>query len=224
MPSSIWSDATAQAELVRSGEASPGELVDAAIARIEALDSGLNAVIHPRFDAARREAAAVDRSLPFAGVPMVLKDLICELEGEPFHEGMAYLKDLDYRAPADQGLAQRFKQAGFVIVGKSAPASAKNFNSAVGETFAYEDAIRQLWQLEGYALREKLSQRTIGPMLRPRGAGGNPAAEKLHFGGRERLALRRHALIAIVRSHAPQQFTLLRLLRHYRHIARFELR
>ncbi|MGE0730641.1 MAG: amidase [Acidimicrobiia bacterium] len=119
MPSSIWSDATAQAELVRSGEASPGELVDAAIARIEALDGDLNAVIHPRFDAARREAAAVDRSLPFAGVPMVLKDLICELEGEPFHEGMAYLKDLDYRAPADQGLAQRFKQAGFVIVGKT---------------------------------------------------------------------------------------------------------
>ncbi|MEZ5235482.1 MAG: amidase [Acidimicrobiales bacterium] len=119
MPSSIWSDATAQAELVRSGEASPGELVDAAIARIEALDGDLNAVILPRFDAARREAAAVDRSLPFAGVPMVLKDLICELEGEPFHEGMAYLKDLGYRAPADQGLARRFKQAGFVIVGKT---------------------------------------------------------------------------------------------------------
>ncbi|MEZ5260799.1 MAG: amidase family protein [Acidimicrobiales bacterium] len=123
MPSSIWSDATAQAELVRSGEASPGELVDAAIARIEALDGDLNAVILPRFDAARREAAAVDRSLPFAGVPMVLKDLICELEGEPFHEGMAYLKDLGYRAPADQGLARRFKQAGFVIRARPTPRS-----------------------------------------------------------------------------------------------------
>lgn len=115
----IWSDATAQAELVRSGQATPGELLEAAITRIEALDGGLNAVIHRRFERARVEADAVDRDAPFAGVPMVLKDLICELEDEPFHEGMAYLRDLDYRAPADQGLARRFKQAGFVVVGKS---------------------------------------------------------------------------------------------------------
>lgn len=48
---------------------------------------------------------------------------------------------------------------GFVLIGKTAPASAKNFNRELGEKFAYEDAIRQLWPLEGYALREKLSQR-----------------------------------------------------------------
>lgn len=46
---------------------------------------------------------------------------------------------------------------GFTVVGKSAPASADNFDKEKGETFAYEDAIRQLWPLEGYALREKLS-------------------------------------------------------------------
>ena len=46
-------DATAQAELVASGQASPPELVDAAIARIEALNPELNAVIHPLFDKAR---------------------------------------------------------------------------------------------------------------------------------------------------------------------------
>ena len=45
---------------------------------------------------------------------------------------------------------------GFVIVGKSAPASPENFNPKLGEKFAYEDAVRQLWPLMGYALRERL--------------------------------------------------------------------
>lgn len=45
---------------------------------------------------------------------------------------------------------------GFVVVGKSAPASAENFNAILGRKFAYEDAVRQLWPLMGYALRERL--------------------------------------------------------------------
>lgn len=46
---------------------------------------------------------------------------------------------------------------GFTIVGKSAPASPENFDKEKGRRFAYEDAIKQLWPLEGYALREKLA-------------------------------------------------------------------
>ena len=45
---------------------------------------------------------------------------------------------------------------GFMVVGKSAPASPENFNAALGRKFAYEDAVRQLWPLMGYALRERL--------------------------------------------------------------------
>jgi len=45
---------------------------------------------------------------------------------------------------------------GFMVVGKSAPASAANFDAELGRKFAYEDAIRQLWPLMGFALREKL--------------------------------------------------------------------
>lgn len=45
---------------------------------------------------------------------------------------------------------------GFQVVGKSAPADAKNFNVAAGRQFAYEDAFRQLWPLEGYLMREML--------------------------------------------------------------------
>ena len=48
-------------------------------------------------------------------------------------------------------------QNGFTIIGKSAPASPENFDPEKGKRFAYEDAIKQLWPLEGYALRERLS-------------------------------------------------------------------
>jgi Phage protein (N4 Gp49/phage Sf6 gene 66) family len=46
---------------------------------------------------------------------------------------------------------------GFIVVGKSAPASPENFNAELGAKFAREDAIRQLWPIMGYALREKLA-------------------------------------------------------------------
>jgi Phage protein (N4 Gp49/phage Sf6 gene 66) family len=46
---------------------------------------------------------------------------------------------------------------GFAVVGKSAPADAANYNEGLGQKFAREDCIRQLWQLEGYALRERLA-------------------------------------------------------------------
>lgn len=46
---------------------------------------------------------------------------------------------------------------GFTVIGKSATASPENFDAEKGRTFAYDDAIKQLWPLEGYALRERLS-------------------------------------------------------------------
>lgn len=48
-------------------------------------------------------------------------------------------------------------QNGFTVIGKSAPADAANFNEELGRKFAREDAIRQVWPLEGYALRERLA-------------------------------------------------------------------
>ena len=48
---------------------------------------------------------------------------------------------------------------GYAVVGKSAPADPENFDEQAGRTFSREDAIRQLWPLEGYALREKLHGR-----------------------------------------------------------------
>jgi len=46
---------------------------------------------------------------------------------------------------------------GFYVVGESAPASAANYDANLGNKFAYENAIRQLWKLEGYLLRDRLA-------------------------------------------------------------------
>jgi hypothetical protein len=45
---------------------------------------------------------------------------------------------------------------GFTIIGKAAPASPENFNAELGRKYAYEDAVRQIWPLMGFALRDKL--------------------------------------------------------------------
>src|SRR5947208_6944937 len=113
-------DATAQAELVRSAQLSPVELVDAAITRIEKLNPELNAVIHTRFDEARAEAGAGPAAGPFRGVPIVLKDLGSSLStGEPIHCGNRALKAADHRADHDSVLVRRLRGAGFVVVGRT---------------------------------------------------------------------------------------------------------
>ncbi|HUI48598.1 MAG TPA: amidase family protein [Acidimicrobiia bacterium] len=114
-----FADATAQAELVRSGQASALELVDDAIARVEKLNGELNAVIHPRFDRARDEARGALPDGPFRGVPLVLKDLFAGIEGDPLHEGMKFLRDAGYRSDHTDELAQRYLDAGFVCVGRT---------------------------------------------------------------------------------------------------------
>lgn len=112
-------DATAQAQLVRDGEASPRELLENAIAEIELRNPELNAVIT---DLSEQALAAADGTLPdgpFRGVPMLLKDLACHTDGDPFHEGMEFLKRRNWRARGEQYLAGRFREAGFLFLGKT---------------------------------------------------------------------------------------------------------
>jgi amidase len=113
-------DATAQAELVRRKEVSPRELVDAAITRIEAVNPQLNAVITPLFDKARTQAESATLSAgPFRGVPFLLKDLGCHSAGDPYHQGMRFLRDLKWVAKNDTYMAAKLRAAGFIFVGKT---------------------------------------------------------------------------------------------------------
>ena len=117
MDNLTWLDATAQAGLVRRGEATPAELVDAAIARIEALNPRLDAVIRTRFDQARAQAAGTLPDGPFRGVPILLKDLGCFVAGEVTAGGLGPLKDLAW--PVTSYLAGHFLAAGFIPLGRT---------------------------------------------------------------------------------------------------------
>lgn len=113
-------DATALAELVRSRKAKPSELVEDALRKIDALNPKLNAVVTRMDDEARGTARAQDEALPsgpFAGVPMLLKDIFGNCKGVRATSGSALLSD--FVAPHDTEHVARLRRAGFVFVGKT---------------------------------------------------------------------------------------------------------
>jgi len=118
---SAWSelagmDATAQADLVRRGEVTAVELVEAAVAAVEKLNPTLNAVVTPTFERAL-DAARAGVGGPFAGVPYLVKDLIVEIEGVRFTEGSVFLRD--NVSTFDSDLVVRLRRAGLVLLGKT---------------------------------------------------------------------------------------------------------
>jgi amidase len=137
-------DATEQARMVRDREVSPVELVEHAIRAIEELNPRVNAVIHLLFDDA---LAAVEAGLPdgpFRGVPFLVKDVACYMAGAPVHEGMRALRDAGYRADHDMWLTTRFRDAGFVILGRTSTSELATLPTA--EPAAYGPT-RNPWDL-----------------------------------------------------------------------------
>jgi len=113
-------DATAQADLVRRRKASPAELVQAAISRIERVDRELNAVIIPLFDKARAQAAGPSLpDGPFRGVPFLVKEIFAHTAGDPYHAGMKLLRRLGWVEREDTYLVTKFRAAGLVFVGRT---------------------------------------------------------------------------------------------------------
>lgn len=110
-------DATSLAQLVRSKQVSAAELLAAAIARANAVEPTLNAIVQ-RLDARGQAAASQTLSGPFAGVPFLLKDYGQELDGIPNICGSAALKN--DRVHGDSTYTARCKAAGLVIFGRTA--------------------------------------------------------------------------------------------------------
>ncbi|MCC7274290.1 MAG: amidase [Alphaproteobacteria bacterium] len=110
-------DALGLAALVRDRKVSVGEVLEAAIARIEALDPRLNAVSHRQFDRARREAQLGLPQGPFHGVPFLLKDLYALDAGEPSGNG-SRLYD-GFLADHNSEIVTRFRNAGLAVLGRS---------------------------------------------------------------------------------------------------------
>ena len=110
-------DAVGLAALVRSGEVTATELVDAAIARTDAVNGELNAVVHRMDDKARRDASGDLPDGPFRGVPFLVKDMDGFLADEPCTFSSRSL--VDYVPNHDSELFARYRRAGVVFVGKT---------------------------------------------------------------------------------------------------------
>lgn len=111
-------DGLGLAELVRRGQVTPDELLDAAIERVEARNGAVNAVVSKAYDRARQSIAAGLPDGPFRGVPFLLKDLGGWLAGDTVTRGSDFFKDTPPVA-ADSEHVGRLKAAGLVIFGRT---------------------------------------------------------------------------------------------------------
>jgi amidase len=109
-------DGLALAELVKKKEVQPIDLVDEAVKTIETINPKLNAVIHKMYDQARK-AAEGQLTGAFAGVPMLLKDITQEIEGEPITAGSRAFQS--YRAKKDSMYVEKLRSAGVVFLGQT---------------------------------------------------------------------------------------------------------
>src|SRR3954451_10869691 len=115
----LWKSALGQARMVREGDCSSRELVDATLDAIERLNGELTAFVHVAADEARAEANKVQAGdeRPLAGVPIAVKDLLAPVAGMPMTWGVEAMKGW---VPTEDGnVARRLRRAGAIVVGKT---------------------------------------------------------------------------------------------------------
>jgi amidase len=110
-------DALGLADLVRRRQITADELLDAAIARVEAQNPSVNAVVMKLYDYGRQAIAAGLPDGPLSGVPFLLKDLSAALAGVPTTRASKFFADAV--PPEDSEQVKRLKRAGLVIFGKT---------------------------------------------------------------------------------------------------------
>lgn len=137
-------DATALAGLVASGEVTPAELLDAALAAIEARNPALNAVVLVQEGVARKAIAKGLPPGPFRGVPFLIKDLGCEAKDFPSHNGSRLFANTVY--PGDSAIVQRIRATGVVTFGRTT--SPEGGIGAATEAAVYGGPTRNPWRLE----------------------------------------------------------------------------
>ncbi|MFO8140806.1 MAG: amidase family protein, partial [Marinobacter sp.] len=109
-------DAIALADLIRRGDVSQRQVVDAAIARANQVNGALNAICQPQYSEALSQTVPPDA--PFAGVPMLLKDLAQEQAGQPCTFGSRALRQ---NIPGrDSEFVERARRGGLVFLGRTA--------------------------------------------------------------------------------------------------------
>ncbi|MBM7809101.1 amidase/aspartyl-tRNA(Asn)/glutamyl-tRNA(Gln) amidotransferase subunit A [Geodermatophilus bullaregiensis] len=120
-----YATATELAARIRRRDLSPVELLDAVIARVEARNPSLNALVFTAFDEARDRARQAERALtsgaaigPLHGVPTAIKDLFDFKPGWPATFGGIRALE-SFSVPARCTYAERMEAAGAILVGKT---------------------------------------------------------------------------------------------------------
>ena len=105
------------ADLVRSKQVSPGELLEEAISRAETADPRFNFMAQKLYDYGRKRIEDGLPDGPFTGVPWLLKDLHMHLAGTRFGQGSRFYED--FVSTITSELVRRHEAAGLVIFGKT---------------------------------------------------------------------------------------------------------
>lgn len=137
-------DATALAARVARREVSAGELLDAALAKVAAINPALNAVVLLQEETARRAIATGLPRGPFRGVPFLLKDLGCEAVDFPSHNGSRLFANTKY--PRDSAIYDRIRATGVVTFGRTT--SPEGGIGAATEAAVYGGPTRNPWNLD----------------------------------------------------------------------------
>jgi amidase len=111
-------DGLGLAQLVARGEVSASELVEAALARADAVEPRLHALV-ARMDEAARAAARQPVAGPFGGVPFLVKDLFQECRGEPSWAGSRALQRAAPKSAQDSEIVARWRAAGLIVAGRT---------------------------------------------------------------------------------------------------------
>ncbi|MEC5425650.1 amidase [Virgibacillus sp. C22-A2] len=109
-------DATDMSELIRNKEVKSEELLTLSFEQMEKVNPSLNAVTHHRKDKVFDEATNMfNTDQPFAGVPILLKNISQALKGESLTSGSKLLKSTI--ADQDSNLVKKIREAGFRFIG-----------------------------------------------------------------------------------------------------------
>lgn len=137
-------DATELAGLVAKGEVTPTELLDAALAAVEARNPALNAVVLVQEGVARKAIAEGLPPGPFRGVPFLIKDLGCEAKYYPSHNGSRLFANTVYGQ--DSAIFQRIRATGVVTFGRTT--SPEGGVGAATEAAVYGGPTRNPWDTD----------------------------------------------------------------------------
>jgi amidase/6-aminohexanoate-cyclic-dimer hydrolase len=169
-------DAIGLAALVAAKEVSASELLETAVARVEAVNPRLNAVVHKLYDYGRSAIAAGLPDGPLAGVPFLLKDLGALIRGAPTSSGSRFFDG--FVAEIDSTITERYRNAGLVFFGRTAT---PEFGLTATTETALHGPTRNPWNLD------RIAGGSSGGSAAAVAAGIVPAAHATDGGGSIRI-------------------------------------